>query len=761
LQRFSSVLPNIVLLAGIPLLLSGCAADEAPAVTGTSLQPAPARYVGGEACAACHADEFARWRGSHHDRAMQVAGSESVLGDFNEAEFTYNGQTSTFSVRNDQYWVSTQGADGQPQEFRITHTFGIYPLQQYLIEFPRGRLQALSIAWDARDPDAGGQRWFHLYPDEAVDSNDPLHWTGTYQNWNTMCAECHSTNLLKNYDAAQDTFGTSWSSINVDCEACHGPGSAHADAPAEHRLAAGRANRAWVFVEDAVTASVQAGTRSGEEIEICAQCHSRRSQLTDDYDPGDAMLDAFRPALLDRGLYHADGQILDEVYVYGSFLQSAMYAAGVTCSDCHEPHSAETRASGNALCTQCHMAEVFDTSAHHRHDAGTAAAQCVNCHMRAETYMVVDPRRDHSFRVPRPDLTVGLGTPNACGDCHGERPAQWAAERVAQWYPDGRHNEFHYAQALHAGRNWLPERAQWLQRVIYDASQPEIVRATALTLLANPVSDVTLDVVERELRGTETLVQLAAIDTLAAMPMSYAIENGQRFLTHELRALRIAAASALAPARAGLSQRRQADLDAALAEFAATQVFNSDRGEGLVNLAGMLVVQGRIMEAEATYRRALEQEPGFTPTYVNLADLYRQTGRESDAQAVLRNGLAIVAEDPGLHFALGLSLVRSGEVGAAIGMLERAVALAADDPYYHYALGIALNSSGEPEQAIAWLESAYARFPGYRDIIFALATILRDSGDIERAVGYARRLRDLAPRDAAADALLAQLEAGR
>ncbi|MGD8809984.1 MAG: tetratricopeptide repeat protein, partial [Gammaproteobacteria bacterium] len=632
---------------------------------------------------------------------------------------------------------------------------------QYLIELPGGHVQALSIAWDTRPAAEGGQRWFHLYPQESVDSDDPLHWTGTYQSWNTMCADCHSTDLSKNYDSDDDTFATTWSSIDVDCEACHGPGSEHVTAPSEHPMVLGPASRTRTFSEGAVTASLLNDASAGEEIEVCAQCHSRRSQLTDFRDPGDAFLDAYRPALLDAGLYHADGQILDEVYVYGSFLQSAMHAAGVTCSDCHEPHSTATRAQGNALCGQCHLADAFDTVEHHHHPSGTPGAQCVSCHMRAQTYMVVDPRRDHSFRVPRPDLTAAIGTPNACGDCHAEQGADWASEQVADWFPDGRSGEFHYGLALAAGRNWSSGRTQVLRDVIDDADQPEIVRATALSLLASNISNVALDVIEQSLDSGDVLVQMAALDALSGAPLQVRIELGQRFLTHELRVIRLAAARALVPVRENLSERRQRDLDRALGEYAATQEFNSDRGEGLFNEASVLAEQGALASAEAVYLNGIEREPAFTATYVNLADLYRQTGAEDRVQALLREAIGTVPDDPGLNFSLGLSLVRTGELDEAITMIEQAASLAPGEPYYRYVLGVALNSGGRPEEAITVLASAHERFPAYPDIVFALATMLRDAGDLERAVDYAQRLLEIDPSDATARALLQDLEAAR
>src|SRR5690606_6282764 len=239
---------------------------------------------------------------------------------------------------------------------------------------------------------------------------------------------------------------------------------------------------------------------------------------------------------------------------------SAMYRAGVVCSDCHEPHGAGLVADGNALCTRCHAPEVFDTAAHHRHTVGAPGAFCVDCHMRAETYMVVDPRRDHSFRVPRPDLSVSLGTPNACGDCHRDEGAEWAAARVREWFPEGGSGAFQYGEAIAAGRYWSAGRAALLAQTAAHATVPAIARATALRLLAEHVDADAVEAVTQALEDDEPLVQLAALESLEALPVDRRAALGQRFLTHPLRALRIAAARILAPDRASLSERRRADL---------------------------------------------------------------------------------------------------------------------------------------------------------------------------------------------------------
>jgi predicted CXXCH cytochrome family protein len=483
--------------------------------------------------------------------------------------------------------------------------------------------------------------------------------------------------------------------------------------------------------------------------------------LSDRSRPGSALLEAYRPALLDAGLYHADGQILDEDYEYGSFLQSRMYAMGVTCSDCHDPHSARLRADGNALCTRCHQPSAYDTPAHHRHEAGIAGTACVACHMRERTYMVVDPRRDHSFRVPRPDLSVKLGTPNACNDCHGDRSAQWAAEQVAKWFPNGRSGAFHYGEAIHGGRQWTADRKPLLKRVIDDPVAPAVARATALALFAQQFDDAAVDVVRRGANDESPLVQLASLEALDAAPANFRADIAQRFLTNAPAVLRMAAARVLLPVRDQLGERRQRDLDAALAEYVAAQRFNSERADGLLNLGNLDVELGKPGEAEGSYRLALDRQPEFSAVYVNLADLYRQLGRENEAEQLLQAGVERNPDDPGLVHALGLSQARSNRLDAALATLRRAAELGPDEPRYRYVYGVAMYSSGRRDAGLEDLRATYERFPGYAPTLVALATMNRDAGHLDRARDYARRLLEISPADADARALLAELDSGQ
>ncbi len=436
---------------------------------------------------------------------MQPANTTTVLGNFADAKFSKNGVESNFFRRDAEFYVRTDGADGRLADFRVAYTFGVQPLQQYLLELPQGRLQALSIAWDTRPKAQGGQRWFHLYPNEKIDHHDVLHWTGPAQNWNHMCADCHSTDLKKNYHPDGDRFETNWTDVNVSCEACHGPGSLHVAWANAHEKSSDPTQGLMIALENPVgrwafqggdpIAKRRQAAKAPLEVETCGRCHARRAQLLPGYRPGDPLEQSYRVAALDAGLYYDDGQNLDEVYEYGSFLQSRMYAQGVTCSNCHDPHSGQLRATGNAVCAQCHQSSHYDTPTHHFHTAGTEAAQCVSCHMVERKYMVIDGRRDHSFRVPRPDLSAKVGSPDACTACHDKRDANWAAAAIVHWYGPERLRGPRYAEAIHAGRNALPGAEQALASVAADDSMPAIARATAVSLLSSYLSANSLPVI--------------------------------------------------------------------------------------------------------------------------------------------------------------------------------------------------------------------------------------------------------------------------
>ena len=351
--KITGLIATILIVLAVPLYV--LQTEDIGDTDNNDLIEAGFDFSGSQSCRDCHRQEYDKWAGSHHRMAMAVADDETVLGDFNDTFFEHLGVRSRFFRKDGKFLVTTQGPEGRMADFEITHTFGYYPLQQYLVPFPGGRLQCLPIAWDVQK-----NRWYHLYPDDPIDPTDWLYWTNAGLNWNGMCAECHSTNLRKNYDLKSDTYQTVWSEITVGCEACHGPGSQHvkwAEMP----------EMARPTTENYKLAVRTTGLSSRQQIELCAPCHSRRMSLGDNRHVNPDFMDYAVPQLLNEGIYFADGQILEEVYVYGSFSQSKMYDRDVRCSDCHDVHSIKRINEGNDLCLQCHKAAVYDTKDQHLH----------------------------------------------------------------------------------------------------------------------------------------------------------------------------------------------------------------------------------------------------------------------------------------------------------------------------------------------------------------------------------------------------------
>jgi predicted CXXCH cytochrome family protein len=705
------------------------------------LEGAPT-YVGRDVCTPCHERETEAWQGSDHDRAMEVATDSTVLGDFNDVTVEFHGVTSRFYRRDGKFYVHTEGPDGVMGEFEIAYTFGFDPLQQYLVPFPGGRLQALSIAWDVQ-----GQRWFHLYPNQRIPASDWLHWTRNGQNWNGMCAECHSTNLVKGYDAATQTFSTTWFEIDVSCEACHGPGSRHAEWGKLPPMARPP-------VENYGLAVRTGDISSSEQVELCAPCHSRRAEFGDYDHARTVLLDQLLPSTLDSGLYYADGQVRDEVYEYGSFLQSKMYRNDVRCGDCHDAHSLKLRQEGNALCLQCHQADAYDTPDHHFHKKvyqgkPSDGALCVKCHMVERPYMVIDWRADHSLRVPRPDLSVTLGIPNGCtqGGCHADSTDAWAAGYFRRWYGEARRS--HYGTTLAAGRAGRTDAGPALVTLAGDVLYPGIVRATAIALLAGYPGDSTTALLRRALDDDDPLIRYTALTSVGApTPQAYA-RLVAPLLFDPVRLVRLEAAARLAGSPPDLLKPYQQEaLAANLADYEAAMTASLDFAHAGHNLGNLYARLGDAPRAERYYRLALRVDDLFVPAKVNLAILLNGQGRNDEAERLLRDVVEAYPDQHDAAYLLALLLAETGRVPDAVPFLERA---AAGDPTrsrVQYNLGLALQTTGRLREAEAALRRALELEPSNPDYVLALGDHYLRRGETRRALALAERLLATEPANA-------------
>lgn len=732
-------------------------------------------YVGADACASCHEDEFKAWKGSHHDLAMQAANAQTVLADFNNTSFQYNGIESTFFKRDAGFFVRTDGPDGKLTEYPIKYTFGVTPLQQYLIEFPGGRLQALGIAWDSRPPSEGGQRWFHVSADEKLDYTDQLHWTGRYQNWNLQCAECHSTQLKKAYDAATDTYNTHFKALNVACEACHGLASQHVEwaqktrqpyAADDDKGLAVRLNSrwqaAWSFPAKDAAFAHRDQAADDTLMNACWACHARRATLVEGAQPGLPLEDTHRPALLTQPAYHADGQQRDEDYTWGSFRQSKMFQKGVTCMDCHEPHALRLRAEGNALCARCHNPAIFDSQKHHFHTAESKGGQCMDCHAPEQRYMGVDGRHDHSFRLPRPDLSLELGSPNACTQCHQDRRPEWAAAALDRWYGKAWRDRPHYGRVLHAGATAGGKALPSLLQLAQDTGSPAIVRATALSLLSPLMRPELLVMARTQLKDPDPSVRIAALGLIEPLDAINRVLSASPLLGDPVLGVRIEAARILADVPEDrLPAARRGAFRAALQQYIQILRQDADWPAANVNLGNLFERQDRLDAAMEAYQRALTLDPKFAGAYVNLADVYRRQGDEDKAEQQLRKGLSVLPDAADLHHALGLLLVRKAHMPEALKALRRAAELAPDNARYGYVYGVALHSAGKMPEAIAALQAIDERSPYDFDILDALVSMQRQAGDFKSALKYARKAAEILPEDVNLQRLIQELEAAK
>jgi len=634
-----SALAAIVLL---PLLSAAVTAQDVPAFTGS------------QSCKSCHAEIFDRWAGSHHALAWTRPSDDTVFGDFNDASFEHKGRKTRFFREGGRFMIETADVSDGPRLFEVKGVAGVAPLQQYLVETEPGRLQSFDIVWD-REKSA----WYHLYPDQDLPPEEAFHWSGPYKTWNARCAECHATGFRKNYDPRSRRYQSVQSEIGVGCEACHGPGEAHVawanepGTPVKPPFPGLDAKGLLLGFLDA-TAETQ--------IQQCAGCHSRREPFEDgNPTPGIPFHDSYRLALLRPGLYHADGQIQDEVYVYGSFLQSKMYANGVRCSDCHDVHSAKLKADGNAICTQCHSpagnerfpslaVKTYDAQSHHFHESGTPGAQCVSCHMIERTYMGIDGRRDHSFRVPRPDLSAENGTPNACSDCHTDKSAEWAAAAVSRWFPDSSHRRPHFGSVFHEARDRRPGIAQSLIGIALHADLPAVVRASAIDLWSAQADAVTTpDDFLRLLRDDNALVRSAAVSAIPKAPPEVtriAVEIG---LVDPVRSVRIETARQILGLQVpDLSGSTATAMQNASREWQASLRAKLDFPETHLVLGGTAMTLRNPAAAIRAFQEATTLDPQLVEAWIMQVRLHIATGKPANAEIALQRALQALPENQAL-----------------------------------------------------------------------------------------------------------------
>lgn len=705
-------------------------------------------YIGSNKCRDCHAKEYSAYATSDHFHAMDSATAGSVKGNFYNSYFVYFGDTSFFYTKDNHYYVRTKDSTGRKTDFQVSYTFGWQPLQQYLVRFPDGRIQTLPFCWDTRPKEKGGQRWFHIYGKEKIPPGDELFWTGINQNWNNMCADCHTTNYFKNFEVSNNSFHSTWSEQKVSCESCHGPASHHIawtekKYPADSlkgfaiNLSGKKVN--WKFNSEKGIAYPDKVVHNTTLIETCARCHARAGRITDSYIHGQPFLESHIPSTVNAINYYIDGQLKEEDYEYGSFLQSKMYAQGVTCINCHDPHSMQVKAPVNNTCFTCHAPEKFNIPEHTHHQVTSAGSQCVNCHMPITTYMMIDERRDHSIRIPRPDLSEKLNTPNACNKCHTDKSVRWAAKNFTQWYGDKLPETKTYGELLNTISKNTTESLRDLNQLLTQ-NYPDIIKATALEQYTAFYSPQLITEIKKYLHSPDPNFRLNAIRATVNFPSEILLSEITPILGDPVLSVRTEAMNSLAPLYAQLDESTKQKFIGVMNEYIEIQKYLSDRPEGYINQGIVFSATGRINEAEQIYLLGLKRFPEFIAFYGNLADLYRSQNLDTKAKEYLDKGLTITPANGTLHYALGLWYIRNHNESEGLNELKKAASLEPSNPSYLYGYAIGLVSIHETQKAIQLLDGYITKHGNDPLILNGLISIYQDIKQDDK-VGYYANIR--------------------
>ena len=692
---------NIILLlvAGF-IFITSCNNDKKEAYSEIKTPAAHPEYVGAESCKECHAEEHSDWKKSDHFYSMQKATKEFVKADFNT---TYSADLIQYKfTQNDTaFFVEIKDQDEPIQTFEVAYTFGWEPLQQYLLKAKNGKFQTLRATWDTEK-----NQWFHQTAGTIVEPHDWLSWAKGGQNWNTMCSSCHSTHLKKNYNENTDSFNTTFEEINVSCETCHGAGGKHLDA---------QTNKS---INDPYLGGALMDQKS--QIDNCGTCHARRTMLEDLSDPSNEFLHRFIPQNLTSAFYEADGQIKEEDFVYGSFLSSKMYQNHVSCNNCHNPHSGNLKLEGNALCMQCHEPK-YDSKAHHFHEgeSGTKGTSCVSCHMDGKVYMGNDYRKDHSFRVPRPDQSVHYGTTNACNSCHTDKSAKWAATQVTNWY--GMNRAYHFSDDLIPGSLLNGKSFMHLSNLMKNDSVPVIVKSTALEYLQYINSEESYDLIVKSLQHKEALVRQAGYVSLLSFPEQLRTKPALKGLRDKVKAVRIMAFRAVS--NLDVKTLNPTDLtvwNQVNGEYFIYLKGNSDFPNGQTLIGEYYLQQGDYHRAVAGFNRALKMDSLQVSPYTNLAILYSGKNESAKVKEILKKGISKFPENAQMYYFVGLNDGALGNIDGQILGLKEAYTIDPANVKYAYNYILTLYETKEDKnqkEAIMILSDVLRMYPNNQKLL--------------------------------------------
>ena len=657
-------------------------------------------------CKTCHEEQFKDWSHSQHANAMRDIGN-----DLDDKAFTgksliiYAKRQVEFLKKNNTFIIREKWEGKEWVEYKPVAVIGESPLIQYLIPFPGGRLQVFDFAYDpAKD------EWFNVFGDEHRQTNEWGYWSNRGMNWNVQCADCHMTNLNKNYDVDTDSYQTSWEHTAITCKQCHKGTDDHMSNP-------------------------HYKPTTENKMDGCASCHSVREDLTDGFHAGEKYDNHYRPLLADwANIYFEDGQVSGENFEYGSFIMSRMHHKGVTCLDCHDPHSAKLKlpADNNTLCLSCHQAPgqkeatVIDPIAHSHHAAGSEGGKCVSCHMPITTYMARDPRRDHGFTTPDPLLTKELNIPNACNRCHEDKDSEWSIKWTNEWYGDrmnrwSRERAFLVARAKSGDPGVVPELIK-----AFEKEQVEGWHQVFIGLLQPWVNQVDVQkAIQPFLQHENPLLRSKATQILGTFNSPDELERLKKDGSTAVRLSSLWSSRQLLANEAILPEEFQNFIN-----------LHSDQPEGALSQAELAMLKNDLDSTEAWLRKAVNWDQTSSYPKQMLAQILNMRNDKTGALEMLRAAGKIDPENIQVLYQNSLLEAELNNIPEAVKLLENINEVA---PYFHkawYNLGLIYSQQNRLEDSIYALYKAVNINPQDVQSLYALATVYYRFGNNADAQKY-------------------------
>jgi len=465
----------------------------------------------------------------------------------------------------------------------------------------------------------------------------------------------------------------------------------------------------------------------------------------------------YRPQLITPPLYFSDGQILDEDYVFASFTQSKMYMHDVRCNDCHDSHSLKLKIDGNALCTQCHRGEEYDTYQHHFHKYANEkgepvtnkfgdivpvgeGALCKTCHMPARYYMGIDYRRDHSLRIPRPDLSILYKVPNACNDCHADKSFQWSEDFIKKYY--GERKKFTYGSVLSDGYLQNNGADTSLIHLIKNDLYPEIVRATAIQYLAAYDNKKSKELIKSMLDNPEPIVRESAVTGFDENNIMDLITTLSPILDDPVKIVRFAAANRLFELdKQFFTDSLYNKISLVMNEYYNAILYTSDFPSGRYNLANYYSRKGDLVKAEKFYKDAIRLDGHFYPAKSNLALLYYSQGNFSEAEKLFLDLIKNNKEYTEGNYYLGLLYAEQKRYNEAANFLQRYLLQKNPNSRTYYNLGLVYQYLNQNQKAESILLKGNELIPNNFDLIFALSDFYLKQKNFAKSLQFANELK--------------------